>query len=155
MEVAHVTFSVFYLIKVVIRKGSFCWKPHLNRSCGSKAMSDWRILRTIEINFCFWLSDFWLISLDRNTNIEMGLTHLWSNNQKQKQTNNNKNKKYTYSLGCYHRLMYYIYAAMYWHFDYRLYCVHCYLWFHHGTIQYTSLMPISTALPKLYTLCKL
>ena len=27
-----------------------CWKPHLNRSGGSKVMSNWRILRTTENN---------------------------------------------------------------------------------------------------------
>ncbi len=27
---------------------TFCWKPHLNRTSGSKVMSNWRILKTIE-----------------------------------------------------------------------------------------------------------
>ena len=31
-KVEHVTFSVFYLIKVLIRRGTFCWKLHLNRT---------------------------------------------------------------------------------------------------------------------------
>ncbi len=55
----------------------FDWKPHLNQSSGSKVMSNWRVLRTIENNrnrnVFFWLyltinaADFWLILLDRNT----------------------------------------------------------------------------------------
>ncbi len=41
-------FSVFYLIEVLIWRGNFCWKPHLNQTSGSKVMSNWRILKTIE-----------------------------------------------------------------------------------------------------------
>ena len=33
-----------------LRGGTFCWKLHLNRSSGSKVMSNWRFLRTIENN---------------------------------------------------------------------------------------------------------
>ena len=44
----HFQFS--YLIEVLIWRGTFCWKPHLNRSNGSEIMSNWRILRTIENN---------------------------------------------------------------------------------------------------------
>ena len=47
-EVEHVTFSVFYLIEMLIWRGIFCWKPHLNWISGSKVMSNWRILKTIE-----------------------------------------------------------------------------------------------------------
>ncbi len=50
VELAHVTFSVFYLIEVFTWRGTFCWKPHLNRSSGSKVISNWRVLRTIENN---------------------------------------------------------------------------------------------------------
>ncbi len=41
---------LFYLIEVLTWRGTFCWKPHLNRSSGSKVMSIWRVLRTIENN---------------------------------------------------------------------------------------------------------
>ncbi len=44
------TFSVLYLIEVLIWKGTFCWKTCLNWSSGTKVMSNWRILRTIENN---------------------------------------------------------------------------------------------------------
>ncbi len=47
-DVEHVTFSDFYLIELLIWRGTFCWKPHLNRTSGSKVMSNWRILKTIE-----------------------------------------------------------------------------------------------------------
>ncbi len=66
----------FPLIEVLIWRGTFCRKPHLNRSSGPKAMSNWMILRTIEnknsYSF-FWLyltinaPDFRLIPLDRHT----------------------------------------------------------------------------------------
>ncbi len=46
-EVEHVTFSVFYLIEFRIRRGKFCWKPHLNQTSGSK-VNNWKILETIE-----------------------------------------------------------------------------------------------------------
>ena len=49
-DVAHVTFSVFYLTEKLIWRGTFCWKPHLNRASGSKVTSNWMILRTIENN---------------------------------------------------------------------------------------------------------
>ena len=39
-EVKYVTFPVFYLIEVFIWRGTFCWKPHLNRTSGSKVMSN-------------------------------------------------------------------------------------------------------------------
>ncbi len=42
--------DIFCLIDVLIRRGTFCWKPHLNRSSGSEVMSNWKILRTIENN---------------------------------------------------------------------------------------------------------
>ena len=42
------TFSVFYLIQVLIKRGTFSWKSHLNQTSGSKVMSNWRILRTTE-----------------------------------------------------------------------------------------------------------
>ncbi len=42
------SFSVFYLNEVLIWRGTFCWKPHLNQSSGSEFMGNWRILRTIE-----------------------------------------------------------------------------------------------------------
>ncbi len=35
LEVEHVTFAVFYLIEVLIRRGTFWWKPHLQRISGS------------------------------------------------------------------------------------------------------------------------
>ncbi len=50
-EVEHVTFSDFYLTelnKVLIWRGTSCWKPHLNQTSGSKVMSNWTILKTIE-----------------------------------------------------------------------------------------------------------
>ena len=57
-EGKHVTFSVFYLIEVLIWSGTFCWKPRLNQTSGSKVMSNWRMLKTIEnkINSFLWLS---------------------------------------------------------------------------------------------------
>ena len=54
----------------------FCWKPHLNWSNGSKVMSNWMILKTIEIHSFFWLyhtinaADFRLIPLDHNTYVQ-------------------------------------------------------------------------------------
>ncbi len=33
------TFSVFYLIEIRIRRGTFCWKPHLNQTSGSKVIA--------------------------------------------------------------------------------------------------------------------
>ena len=75
LELEQVTFSVFYVIEVLILRGTFCWKIHLNRSSGSKVMSNWKILRTIQNNrnsFFFWLyltinaQNFRLIPLDRN-----------------------------------------------------------------------------------------
>ena len=44
----HFQFSI--LIEVLIWRGTSCWKLHVNRSSGSKVMSNWRILRTIENN---------------------------------------------------------------------------------------------------------
>ena len=38
-KVIHVPFSFFYLIEILIWRGTFCWKTHLNKSCGSKVMS--------------------------------------------------------------------------------------------------------------------
>ena len=61
------TCYVFYLIEVLIRRGTFCWKPHLNRTSGSKVINNWKILKTIEnkwnaflflavsYNQCSWL----------------------------------------------------------------------------------------------------
>ncbi len=45
---SNMTFPVFYLIGMLIWRGTFYWKPHLNRTSGSKVMSNWRIIRTIE-----------------------------------------------------------------------------------------------------------
>ncbi len=42
----HFQFSIWLKCSL----GTFCWKPHLKRSSGSKVMSDWRVLRTIEHN---------------------------------------------------------------------------------------------------------
>ncbi len=79
-EVEHVTFSVFYLIEVLIWRGTFCWKPHLNGTRGYKVMS--RQLKDSQNNRkqkkfipFFWLCltitpDFWLILLDRNKYID-------------------------------------------------------------------------------------
>ncbi len=71
------TFSVFYLIEVLISRGTFCWKPHLNQTSGSKVISNWKILQNNrkqrEIHNFFWLyllinaPDFRLIPLDCNT----------------------------------------------------------------------------------------
>ncbi len=81
---SNVTFSVFYLIEVLIWRGTFCRKPYLNQISDSKVMSNWMILKTIEnksnsfvflfVCCCFfgggYISishpDFGLISLDRN-----------------------------------------------------------------------------------------
>ena len=41
------TFSVSYFIEL-LNLGTFCRKSHLNRTSGSKVMSNWRILKTIE-----------------------------------------------------------------------------------------------------------
>ncbi len=38
-EVEHVTFSAFYLIEVLIKRGTFCWKPNLNQTSGSKVVA--------------------------------------------------------------------------------------------------------------------
>ena len=38
-EVENMTFSVFYSIALLIWRGTFCWKPHLNWTSGSKVMS--------------------------------------------------------------------------------------------------------------------
>ncbi len=38
-EVEHVTFSVFYLIEVLIWRSTCCWKPRLNQTSGSKVMN--------------------------------------------------------------------------------------------------------------------
>ena len=38
-EVEHVTFSVSYLVEILIRRGTFCRKPHLNRTSGSKVIT--------------------------------------------------------------------------------------------------------------------
>ncbi len=43
-------FSFLFDWEVLIRSGTFCWKRPLNRSSGSKVMSNWRILGTIENN---------------------------------------------------------------------------------------------------------
>ena len=71
-------FQFHFLIEVLIWRGTFSWKLHLNRTSGSKVMSNWMILWTIENNnekhFFFWLYltinapdiDFRLI-IDRNT----------------------------------------------------------------------------------------
>ncbi len=48
LNIVHVIFSVFYSIEVLIWRGTCCWKPHLNRTSGSKVLSNWRILKTIE-----------------------------------------------------------------------------------------------------------
>ncbi len=42
---------VFYLIEVLIWRGTFCWKPHLNRTSGSKVMSNWMILKSKRNSF--------------------------------------------------------------------------------------------------------
>ncbi len=44
----HVTFSVFYLIQVLMKRGTFWWKPHLNQTSGFKVIAKWRILIKIE-----------------------------------------------------------------------------------------------------------
>ncbi len=75
------TFSVFYLIEILIRRGTFCWKPHLNRTSGSKVIAIERFSKqwkTKEMHSFFWLylkfkaPDFQLIPLDRNTNVDYG-----------------------------------------------------------------------------------
>ncbi len=38
-EVEYVTFSVVYLIEVLIRRGTFCWKPNLRWTSGSKVIA--------------------------------------------------------------------------------------------------------------------
>ena len=56
----------------VMQSREISWNSHI-RSSGSKVMSNWRILTTIEIHFLFWLyltisvADFQLTSLDCNT----------------------------------------------------------------------------------------
>ena len=37
-----------FLLNLIAHLGTFCWKPHLNRSSGSKVMSNWRIRKTIK-----------------------------------------------------------------------------------------------------------
>ena len=73
------TFSVFYLIEIFIRRGTFCWKlktsPELDQ--WFQSFSNWKILKTIEnktkIHSFFWqylkmnAPDFRLIPLDCNT----------------------------------------------------------------------------------------
>ncbi len=44
-EVKYVT--VLYLLELLIIRGTFCWKHHLNRTSGFK-VSNWRILKTRE-----------------------------------------------------------------------------------------------------------
>ena len=83
-------FQFFYLIEVL--RCTFCWKPCLNWSSGSKVISNWMILRTIENNrnsFLFWLCltintlDFWLIPLDRNTYVIWYMIQfIWSTNDR-------------------------------------------------------------------------
>ncbi len=78
---------LFWLIKVLTSIGTFCWKPHLNWSSGSKVMSNWRILRTIENNrnsFLFlaiYLSinaaDFRMILLDCNKYMYTCITYIF------------------------------------------------------------------------------
>ncbi len=69
-EVEHVTFLFFFnLIEVLISRGTFCWKSHLNWTSGSQ-------IKLTEENkrntFIFWLylkingPDIQLTSLDRN-----------------------------------------------------------------------------------------
>ena len=67
----------FLLIEVFIRRGTFCWKPNLNQTSGSKVIAIERFskqLKTKEMHSLFWLyltinaTDFRLILLDRNTN---------------------------------------------------------------------------------------
>ena len=55
-------FSVFSLIEVVIWRGTFWWESHLNRSSGSKVMSNWWIFRTIENN----RNSFLFLTISRN-----------------------------------------------------------------------------------------
>ena len=43
-------------LKCSFGRGTFSWKPHLNWSSGSKVLSNWRILRTIENNRNSFLS---------------------------------------------------------------------------------------------------
>ena len=75
-EVELVTFSVFYLIEVFIKRCTFCWKPHLNHTSGPKVIAIERFSKqqkTKEMHSFFWLyltinaPDFRLIPLDRNT----------------------------------------------------------------------------------------
>ena len=69
--------SVLYLIEVLIWRGTFCWKLHLNWTSGSKVMSNWRILKTrVKRNLSyFWLylaisaPDFQLIPVNGNTGL--------------------------------------------------------------------------------------
>ena len=69
-----------FLFEELIRKGTLCWKPHLNRTSGSKVMSNWRILKTMENKgntflLCLYLTinapDFRIIPLDCNTYSEI------------------------------------------------------------------------------------
>ncbi len=79
------TFSVFYLNKVFIRRGTFCWKPHLNWTSGSKVTAIERLSKqqkTKEMLSFFWLylainaTDFRLILLDHNTYILILYLHV-------------------------------------------------------------------------------
>ena len=58
----HVTFSVCYLIEVLLWRGTYCWKPHLNRISGSKVMSNWMVVKTIETK----IKSFLLLAVSHN-----------------------------------------------------------------------------------------
>ncbi len=76
-EVKQVTFPFLYLFEILIKRGTFCCKPLVNRTSGFKVISNWMILKTIEkkkeMHSFYWLyltinaPDFRLIPLDRNT----------------------------------------------------------------------------------------
>ena len=73
-------FSVFYLIEVLIRRGTFCWKPHLIGAVVPKLyqLKDYQTNRKENkcMNSYFWLyltisaRNFRLILLDCNTNMK-------------------------------------------------------------------------------------
>ncbi len=63
-EVEHVTFSVFYLIEVIIRGSTFCWKPPPESDQWFQSYSNEKILKTIEMHSFLCISQSMLPTSD-------------------------------------------------------------------------------------------
>ena len=54
-EFEQIVFLVIYFMLFSIQTATFCWKPHWNRTCHSKVITCWKVVKTIENKRIYFL----------------------------------------------------------------------------------------------------